>query len=76
MDNMLRLVQLGKTRGNLLSEGRDDMYFLERALIKHNGKSKPNNYNLFSTRVRSVPLDKLDDYINNPNVVLVEIKFT
>lgn len=70
----MKIKQLAKTMYILTGEGRDDMYFLERALIRHNGKSKPGNYNLFSTRVRSIPLDKLVDYIGNPNIVLVKIE--
>ena len=70
----MKIKQLAKTMYILTGEDRDDMYFLERALIRHNGKSKPNNYNLFSTRVRTVPLDRLEDYINNPNIVLVKIE--
>lgn len=69
----MKLTQLDKTMSNVLGEGREDMYFLERALIRHNGKSKPDNYNLFSTRVRTVPLERLGVYISNPNVVLVKI---
>lgn len=69
----MKIKQLAKTMYILTGEDRDDMYFLERALIRHNGKSKPGNYNLFSTRVRSVPLSRLEDYINDPNIVLVKI---
>jgi hypothetical protein len=69
----LKVINLSKTMDILLGKGREDMYFLERALIRHNGKSKPGNYNLFSTRVRSVPIERLQDYINNPNVILVKI---
>ena len=70
----MQIKQLAKTMDILTGEDRDDMYFLERALIRHNGKSKPGNYNLFSTRVRSVPLSRLEDYINDPNIVLVKIE--
>lgn len=70
----MKIKQLSKTMYILTGEDRDDMYFLERALIRHNGKSKPGNYNLFSTRVRSVPLNRLKDYINDPNIVLVKIE--
>ena len=70
----MKIKQLAKTMYILTGEDRDDMYFLERALIRHNGKSKPGNYNLFSTRVRSVPLSRLEDYINDPNIVLVKIE--
>lgn len=70
----MQIKQLAKTMYILTGEDRDDMYFLERALIRHNGKSKPGNYNLFSTRVRSVPLSRLEDYINDPNIVLVKIE--
>lgn len=70
----MRIKQLEKTIDILTSDDRDDTYFLERALIRHNGKSKPGNYNLFSTRVRTVPLHRLEDYINNPDVVLVKIE--
>lgn len=70
----MKIKQLAKTMYILTGEDRDDMYFLERVLIRHNGKSKPGNYNLFSTRVRSVPLSRLEDYINDPNIVLVKVE--
>ena len=70
----MKITQLEKTLPVLTGEGRENMYFLERCLIRHNGKSKPGNYNLFSTRVRSIPLDKLTEYIDNPNVVLVKVE--
>ena len=70
----MRIIQLDKTMDILLGEDREDMYFLERALIRHNGRSKPGNYNLFSTRVRTVPLERLADYIDDPDIVLVKIE--
>lgn len=70
----MKIIQLEKTMDILTGTEKDDLYFLERALIRHNGKSKPNNYNLFSTRVRSVPFIRLMDYIYDPNIVLVKIE--
>lgn len=71
----MKITQLEKTRDVLINGAynRENMYFLERCLIRNRGVSKPGNYNLFSTRVRSIPLDKLSEYINNPNVILVEV---
>lgn len=70
----MRIVQLDKTMDVLLGKDREDMYFLERRLIQHNGRSKPGNYNLFSTRVRAIPLEKLSTYIENPSVILVKVE--
>lgn len=70
----MKITQLEKTMSVLTADDRENMYFLERSLIRHNGESKPGNYNLFSTRVRTIPLDKLTDYIDNPNVVLVKVE--
>jgi hypothetical protein len=70
----MNITHLEKSMESIIGKDQTDMYFLERALIRHNGKSKPGNYNLFSTRVRSVPYERLRDYISNPNVVLVKIE--
>lgn len=70
----MKVTQLEKRVDILLGDDRDDLYFLERRLIKRKGVSIPGNFNLFSTRVRGIPFDKLIDYIHNPVVTLVKVE--
>ena len=68
----MRIVQLTKDfRTITMYHTSDDVYFLR--LTKFKTKSGSQNHQLNSKRLIDVPIGKINEYLDDPDVVLIQV---